>query len=88
MSNFSGRSQHNKKITPPCVPPAGLQGEEHGPHAPGHRRFAEEQQERLHLRADGHRPVGHVPLGGPPSLLQGPGGLQRGWEETHAEEDR
>ena len=67
---------------------AGFQGEEHGPHAPGHRSLAEEQQERLHLRADRHRPLGHLPLGGTPSLLQGPGGFQGGREETHAEEDR
>lgn len=66
---------------------AGFQGEEHRPHAPGHRSSAEEQQERLHLQPDGHRSVGHFPLGSTPSLLQGPGGFQRGWEETHTEED-
>lgn len=69
------------------VPNTGLQGEKHRPHAPGHCSLTEEQQERPHLRADGHRPDCHVPLGGTPSLLQGPGGFQRGWKETHAEED-
>ena len=63
----------------------GLQGEEHGSHASGHRGIAEEQQERLHRWADWHRPIGHVPLGGAAGLLQGPGCLQGGWEETPAQ---
>lgn len=69
-------------------PHAGLQGEEHGPHAARHRGAAEEQQERLRLRPDGHRPDRHLPLGGAARLLQGPGGLQGGREETQAEEGR
>lgn len=69
-------------------PRAGLQGEKHGPHAARHRGVAEEQQERLRLRPNGHRPDRHLPLGGAARLLQGPGGLQGGREETQAEEGR
>lgn len=76
---------YNKRL---CSSYSGFQREEYRPHAPGHRSLAKEQQERLHLRADGHRPVRNVPLGGSPSLLQGPGGFQGGWKETHTEEDR
>lgn len=65
---------------------AGFQGEEHRPHAPGHRSFAKEQQERLHLRAYRHRSVSNFPLGSAPRILQGPGGFQAGWKETHAQE--
>lgn len=70
----------------PRSPHAGLQGEKHRPHAARHRSAAEEQQERLRLRPDGHRPDRHLPLGGAARLLQGPGGLQGGREETQAEE--
>lgn len=78
----------NANANADASPPAGLQGEKHGPHAARHRGAAEEQQERLRLRPNGHRPDGHLPLGGAARLLQGPGGLQGGREETQAEEGR
>ena len=66
---------------------AGLQGEEHGPHAAGHRGPAEEQQECLHRRPDRHPPSGHVPLVRAAGLLQGGGGLPHGRQEIRGEEE-
>lgn len=85
-----GEKTLRKTLTWTCLrfPHAGLQGEEHGPHAAGHRGAAEEQQQRLRLRPDGYRPDCHLPLVGAARLLQGPGGLQGGREEAQAEEDR
>lgn len=66
---------------------AGLPGEEHRPHASRHRGLAQEQQKRLHLQPDGHRPGGDLPLGGAAGLLQSPGGFQGGRPQTHPQEN-